>query len=207
MRSGWVTRTYTYTEPIDPADDGPDAEYGANAKRKSGVTGPDTYSDTIGNTSNRPEFDAGFNAGYRSGWNAGYEAARHSNEAVDHAWAAGFIDGEGSIMVGMPSDRKPTYFLLLTVTQKRIEPLDKLVSIYGGNIRVRTDGLYIWRISHKKAADALHKMRPYLTFKSDQADIAFEFQDTILPRGKRYTSSNRERQAQLAEQLRKAKVT
>lgn len=75
MRSGWVTKSYTYTEPVDPDSD-TDAEYGANAKRKSGVTGPDTYADAIGNNADSGEFTKGYTTGYRDGWLKGFEDAR-----------------------------------------------------------------------------------------------------------------------------------
>ena len=66
----WVTRTYTYTEPVFDSDAQPESV-------------------TLRGAGSKSEFDAGFDAGYRAGWVAGYGVARHGNgEVIEHDLAA-----------------------------------------------------------------------------------------------------------------------
>jgi hypothetical protein len=62
MPKQWVSRTYTYSEPVD-SDPNPVS---------NGIDG----TDNLYGAGNRPDYDAGFVAGYRAGWSAGYEYAR-----------------------------------------------------------------------------------------------------------------------------------
>ena len=182
MRSGWVTRTYTYTEPVDDDTD-TKPEYGANAERKSGVTGPDTYSDTF---ANRPEFNAGWSAGYRSGWITGAVATRHRDGEVEDAWAAGFIDGEGCLEIIKPrTSRSGSYMMRVTVSQKRREPLDRLSALYGGSIRKNKRGQFDWRITSSSAGTMIDRILPFMIEKREQALIAKEFQQTVAKKGTR----------------------
>ena len=64
------------------------------------------------------------------------------------AWAAGFIDGEGSIMVVKHKPHNgvsPSYYVRLKVNNTRLEPLLRLKSLFGGYI-----------IEHKYTAPAKH---------------------------------------------------
>jgi hypothetical protein len=60
---------------------------------------------------------------------------------ADHAWAAGFFDGEGSLDLKQASkastNSRVRFQPRLVVGQTKREPLDKLRSLYGGNIRLR----------------------------------------------------------------------
>lgn len=129
------------------------------------------------------------------------------------AWAAGFFDGEGSI--ALQSGGSGHLTLRLKVGQTNPEPLVRLVELFGGKIctsKKKTSGggtLYTWGVNSKEAAEALAKMRPWLTVKSKRADIALAFwaeeKDRIGQR--RLTGEDIERHRNLRNQfllLRKA---
>jgi LAGLIDADG endonuclease len=110
---------------------------------------------------------------------------------TDIAWAAGFIDGEGSLNIQhlkkhwtRKRDGKLLYYsyfvLQLMASQKSEEPLCKLQELFGGTILKRKYcGVGIWAIQGPKAAFAISKMLPYLTTKREQASIAIEYRKLV----------------------------
>src|SRR5262245_54541960 len=104
----------------------------------------------------------------------------------DLAWAAGFFDGEGTIVINRrPGRRSPSFQLFLGVGQVDRMPLDALVEIVGGNVfNVRTRGTYMWAASSLVAGDVLKLLRPYLRAKAEEARIAIEFFETFSDRGR-----------------------
>lgn len=92
------------------------------------------------------------------------------------AWAAGFIDGEGSTTTR--KTKHNTYQLSLQIQQKGSEPLDKIKEILGGEVyasKVRP-GIFKWSIQKKESViNCLNQLWPYLTeVKKRQAIIAVE---------------------------------
>lgn len=116
----------------------------------------------------------------------------------DAAYAAGFFDGEGCISIALqlgstargkhyPNTRR--YFLSVTMSQNDPAPLRWLVERFGGSTRFlrgkRTydKGYYErwnWCVTTKGALNFLKMIRPFLIVKASQADIAFEFSETIV---------------------------
>jgi hypothetical protein len=100
---------------------------------------------------------------------------------IDCAWAAGFIDGEGSIGIEMRPDR-PGGRLVLTVVQKHPEPLERLHELFGGHLDwqrgsgPRGTDRWRWRAASGTAWFVLTMTRPYLTVKAAEADIALVYQ-------------------------------
>lgn len=99
------------------------------------------------------------------------------------AWSAGFIDGEGCILITnnvSGSGRKRRKCLRLTVSQKDRRPLEFLQEIWGGTIAINRRGeefrLWQWNVSTKAAAEVLEEVAPMLIGKKDQALLAIEFQ-------------------------------
>jgi hypothetical protein len=90
---------------------------------------------------------------------------------VDIAWSAGFVDGEGAIMIAKSYKQ---ISLILSVTQSTTRSLDKLVSMYGGRV-VDNSGVYGWRVYGVRAGHAIRAMQPYLVEKADHALIAIHF--------------------------------
>lgn len=97
---------------------------------------------------------------------------------TDLAWAAGFIDGEGCI--GAYTNGLRSYHVLsLAVSQKYRQPLERLVELFGGTIRVKHNpkDVFEWRMGGDRAAGILAQLIPYLrTNKKGQAILAIQFQ-------------------------------
>lgn len=98
-------------------------------------------------------------------------------------WAAGFIDGEGSIGIELRRDRASVSGrLVLTVVQKHPEPLERLRDAFGGNLDwqrgsgPRGTDRWRWRVASGTALDVLQRIRPFLIAKRDEADIAIAYQ-------------------------------
>jgi hypothetical protein len=100
------------------------------------------------------------------------------------AWAAGFIDGEGCIMIvrnTAKTSRGVYYTLRINVAQNDPRPLEILSALFGGNVRKRKvksplrTHCWEWTISTMQAAHALQQMLPYLVVKREQAEIAIRF--------------------------------
>lgn len=73
---------------------------------------------------------------------------------VDLAWAAGFIEGEGSFSVHKVVKGKP--YVYLTVTQVQREPLERLLRMFGGTIqqwqpKSNSKLISLWRVYGTRA--------------------------------------------------------
>jgi hypothetical protein len=106
----------------------------------------------------------------------------------DVIWAAGFVDGEGSVtIVSRRSNQGPrrTYLLRLTVGQRIRPPLLRLHGLFGGNVSehaLGNSGCYVWTANGHRASEALTAMRPYMSVKTEQADVAVRFQTLLSSR-------------------------
>lgn len=101
------------------------------------------------------------------------------------AWSAGFLDGEGAVMItkSSPSPKNPKgqVYLVVKAVQKTEAPICKLHLMYGGTIKfVSNRNQWEWRVFGDRASTVLRMMRPYLIVKSVHADIAIEFQETCI---------------------------
>lgn len=100
-------------------------------------------------------------------------------------YLAGFIDGEGSIAVGLSRSGKGVrrWYLRFSCHQINPAPLRLLQDRFGGTIRrnerVGKRPLYEWVTQSKMAAAAIRALRPYLIVKADEADVALEFQELV----------------------------
>ena len=116
---------------------------------------------------------------------------------TDYAWAAGFLDGEGSVSIirhkprcgviktgkraGKVRRDPMTYQLIVSAVQINPDPIDRLVSLFAGvKSRVhRTGGkgdYWRWRISSNQALAALELMLPFFVGKTDVVRLAVGFQ-------------------------------
>lgn len=88
-------------------------------------------------------------------------------EEADIAYAAGFYEGEG--YVGMHSGT-----LRVTMAQKYIEPLERIRTYFGGNIRPATrDGMFYLNLYGLRSWIFLRTIGPYLSPRRiDQANRA-----------------------------------
>ncbi len=117
-----------------------------------------------------------------------------------YAYAAGIIDGEGSISVSKCNHRKgaanPGYAITIDVAMKDGRVIDWLFGTFGGSVRQESnnpscyrkspDGriyknctLYHWYIKCNKAAEVLKRVLPFLKLKKRQAELAIRLQSRI----------------------------
>jgi len=100
------------------------------------------------------------------------------------AWAAGFMDGEGSFMIAKQTTRGyGQLYVRVSADQVRQGPLEVLVELFGGHIYKRDTpnyGItYSWVIQSNIAAVAVQELLPYLVLKQRQGEIVLEFQQLI----------------------------
>lgn len=140
--------------------------------------------------------------------------------SVEDAWAAGFLDGEGCIVIRSAVDRRwqdgtrgtngkayTTFALFVTATQTGADippSLKRLQTRYGGGITIHAQRLnrrpsYTWTLTARKAEAFLRAVLPYLTEKHEQAQIALAYRDNAIGIG------NLERAAEYAGALKEAK--
>ena len=103
----------------------------------------------------------------------------------DLAYAAGLIDGEGSIQI--VKHRDPTcrqgYKLWLNVTVSMCDPeaVEWANNTFGGSLytpKAKTSSgrtIYRWSVTTRAAANFLKSIRPFLKVKAEVADIAIAF--------------------------------
>jgi hypothetical protein len=104
------------------------------------------------------------------------------------AWAAGFIDGEGCILIvratgkrGLQNEQsKRWYRIALQVANTRREPLQELVDLFGGYIFEKAvkpgyQPAAEWRAQAGHCRDVLTELLPFLRNKKPEADLALRF--------------------------------
>src|SRR5215510_1071963 len=96
---------------------------------------------------------------------------------VDLAWAAGFVDGEGTITLFLHK-RLAQIYIVLSAGNTDPRPLHVLQEMFGGNVSLHKRAnathktFYTWWLGHRKAANAIRTIEPYLRVKREQAQIA-----------------------------------
>lgn len=117
--------------------------------------------------------------------NEGAEGGRN-DRSHKLAWAAGFIEGDGSIMISSNHGgrRSQSLSLYLTATQVDPRPLFVLRDMFTGAIQHvsgRNGGRDIlrWTVVAKKAEAAIREMLPYFVCKKDQAELALAFRASL----------------------------
>jgi hypothetical protein len=127
------------------------------------------------------------------------------------AWAAGFLDGEGSFQA-LP--RGHSYRLTISAVQTRTaEPLNRLQGLFGGSIcfvdqsdRPTHADFWKWALDGAPAVEpALRRLIPYLSNKRVEAELLLRLAMTAPARGERQTDSEREFRDRLAEGLKEVR--
>lgn len=104
------------------------------------------------------------------------------------AWAAGFFDGEGYIVIQERSHLKYIgFYLRIGINHVAIEPLLEMKRLFGGSIEKQNPEKVVgnrkprhrWTANTQNAADILKQLMPYLKNKNKVAEVALEFQQTI----------------------------
>lgn len=112
-------------------------------------------------------------------------------EPCELAWAAGFIDADGTItikrMVGKPRKGHPTpniqHSSLVQVGQRDYpqnrKALERLQAMFGGYINTYQSKLsgtmWTWGVVSSKAYECLLKIQPHLVVKKPNADLVIDF--------------------------------
>ena len=107
------------------------------------------------------------------------------------AWAAGFMDGEGSIYIREPHGRKghrSSYAIVVNISQDDIRPMLFIQNLWGGSVNpgpVRDNGKCStrWTVTALSAARFLEDILPFLLVKREQASLALELQSMKRPVG------------------------
>lgn len=132
-------------------------------------------------------------------------------QPTDLAWAAGFFDGEGCISVVRCTHKgvaREQVQVLLDVAQVNPTPLERLVALFGGRIRVSPNGqdgawrIHAWRIYGRKAGVILQQVLPYLIGKRRQAELCLELISMQGGPGQRRSDAVYARSLAIAEELR-----
>lgn len=109
----------------------------------------------------------------------------------DAAYAAGFMDGEGSFMIERSKSQRALrgirHVPRVTAANTKREPLDFLAEIFGGNVNLvrRTASssptcadVYVWSVTGQRAIEIARALMPYLKIKGLQAYLlsCFEYE-------------------------------
>jgi hypothetical protein len=106
--------------------------------------------------------------------------------AIKLAYAAGFFDGEGSVVIVRRQPRNKdriswSYSILATVSQRDGEIMDWLYGNFGGSVlwKDRENPTYMWTITHRGAERFLKEILPFLRYKRPQAELALRLQQRL----------------------------
>lgn len=116
---------------------------------------------------------------------ARYRSGRHAKELhpIDAAYLAGFIDGEGSIILYMPHQHTRAVSVKLAAANNHRAVLDWMVEVTGVGAVTRHyrrsekhAEAWFYQANSEAAESIIKQIRPYLRIKQQQADLALETQ-------------------------------
>lgn len=103
----------------------------------------------------------------------GYTIAKTAQPSeTDKAYIAGFVDGEGTVVIGRRFD------VQVTIGQVDPRPLERIASFYGGHLSFVHRDNPNWKPYHRitvsgtAAVQMLRDIQPFLVLKGDQAELA-----------------------------------
>ena len=108
----------------------------------------------------------------------------------EYQWAAGFIEADGCINIGMSKENRPgrresthRFHIVLVVVQKDPRPVEIFQGMFGGKIRTvtrrKTMKYNQWTICSNRAYAAISLLEPFLRVKKEQAQCAMALQRSI----------------------------
>ena len=112
------------------------------------------------------------------------------------AYAAGVIDSDGFIgiykqIIPQYGRVTPRYQLRVKVSNLSHKIINYFCITFGGNKNIEKTGYMHWRLYDKQAEEFLKNIYPYLTFKKEQADLAFAFRATFIKQHKPVKSAGK----------------
>lgn len=125
------------------------------------------------------------------------------NEPLDLAWAAGFIDADGTITIRRSAQSRPEtghpsisiqHQALVQVGQRDYpenrKAIEKLHSMFGGyrskykHSQEGRNDMVTWGVASQKAVSCIEQILPYLVIKKLNGEIVLDFQrNKILSQG------------------------
>ena len=133
------------------------------------------------------------------------------NDQLMLAWAAGFIDGEGSILFTRRSGRTRDFSMKLQAVNTNIKSLERLKDLFGGSIHSLHNEKkaygknwkpsWIWSCSHRKAEETIRALLPFLLIKREQADLALLTRNYVGVKFRRKSAETQELLAELMGQM------
>lgn len=123
-----------------------------------------------------------------------------NHSEIDKAYLAGFLDGEGSIVIDKHDNiRVPSIRVTVSNTYRPV--LEELQQIWKGYISDKKPAREGWKPrsdlvwAARTAAEILQELEPYLRIKREQCQLALRFQETVNPTKNRTKSIPLEVQA------------
>jgi hypothetical protein len=105
------------------------------------------------------------------------------NLQARHAYAAGLLDGEGTVVI------RKDGMVHVEMSNTFLPAVDYMASMYGGTVHARKlrNGWrqsYVWQVRGQLACRALEQMLPFLLIKREQAKLAIKYRadKIVLPR-------------------------
>jgi hypothetical protein len=109
----------------------------------------------------------------------------------DYAWAAGFIDGEGTFSITKHVNGVNSYKPHLAVSQVDRRPLDRLQVLFGGHVKSmrsrhpNQSDYWRWGLASAQAfRELLPHLLPWLIVKREEAEIVLDFCKLVGPKGR-----------------------
>lgn len=127
------------------------------------------------------------------------------------AWAAGFIDGEGTISMYKRTDRRQEFRVRMSVVNTHKQSLERLQALFGGSIKPLHKDTplrnwkpsFTWVIGERLAEAAIIQVLPYLFVKRPQAELALEARQHVGPAGQRRSDSQIQRMEMFLQAFRR----
>jgi hypothetical protein len=105
---------------------------------------------------------------------------------IEKAYAAGLIDGEGCIDIGVNHPKKGSrsrdqLYVRVGIHMTNPLPLEEFKNIWGGSIHIRKPFInhwkqsYDWKVTCGSAMEFLADIEPFLIVKKAEARVALEF--------------------------------
>ena len=120
-------------------------------------------------------------------------------EVLD-AYAAGLIDGEGTITLSHNNKGDAYRTPVVSMTSTTRELVDLLHDEYGGSVRFhrtyhdRHNNSFIWSVRHDRALRMLERIAPHLRVpeKVTRANLVLNRYKAVTPRNGKYSDTQRE---------------
>ena len=118
---------------------------------------------------------------------------------TDLAWAAGIIDGEGSVML-IKHHKNENPCPVVSVTNTSMELLEKMRDMFGGTIRIQKKynpihtQAYIWSIKHQRAYGCIKLLAPMIVIpkKNKRSKLIINDFPKVSKRNGRYSPEEKQ---------------